>query len=83
MSCTYHADAKGGGRKYSSYSFLTSVLDVEWSVLRSCCALPPEKNPGTQWIGNWVGLRASLDTESRGEKNNVISARRSNSGLPL
>jgi hypothetical protein len=24
------------------------------------------KDPGTQWIGDWVGLIAGLDTEARG-----------------
>jgi hypothetical protein len=26
---------------------------------------PQGKNPGTHWIGGWVGLRASLDTGDR------------------
>jgi hypothetical protein len=26
---------------------------------------PGERNPGTPWIGGWVGLRAGLDTEAR------------------
>jgi hypothetical protein len=25
------------------------------------------KNPGTHWVEGWVGLRACLDTEARGE----------------
>jgi hypothetical protein len=25
------------------------------------------KDPGTQWTGGWVGLRAGLDTEARGK----------------
>jgi hypothetical protein len=28
---------------------------------------PRENTPGTYWIGGWVGLRASLDTEARGK----------------
>jgi hypothetical protein len=28
---------------------------------------PRERNPGTHWIGGWVGHRAGLDTEARGE----------------
>jgi hypothetical protein len=27
---------------------------------------PRGKDPGTRWIGGWVGLRAGLDTEVRG-----------------
>jgi hypothetical protein len=37
--------------------FLTSVLAVgEWSASRPC-----HFNPGTLWIGCWVGPRAGLD----------------------
>jgi hypothetical protein len=28
---------------------------------------PRGKDPGTCWIGGWVGLRAGLDTEARGK----------------
>jgi hypothetical protein len=36
----------GGGRRYSSYSFLTSALDGgEWSASRPGRALPPGKGP--------------------------------------
>jgi hypothetical protein len=36
----------GGGRRYSSYSFLTSALDgSEWSASRPGRALPPRKGP--------------------------------------
>jgi hypothetical protein len=34
-------------------------------------ALPPEKNPGTYWIGGWVGPRASVEHL---EKNNIFSS---------
>jgi hypothetical protein len=55
-----------GKRRYSSYSFLTSTLDVgEWSASRPGRALSREKDPGTLWAGGWVGLRAGLDTEAR------------------
>jgi hypothetical protein len=43
--------------------FLTSTLAVgEWSASRSGCFIPGERAPGTHWIGDWVGLRASLGT---------------------
>jgi hypothetical protein len=46
---------------YSSYSFLTSALDVgEWPAL-----CPGERTPGTHCTGGWVGPRAGLDTEDR------------------
>jgi hypothetical protein len=36
----------GGGRWYSSYSFLTSALDGgEWSASHPSCTLPPGKGP--------------------------------------
>jgi hypothetical protein len=28
---------------------------------------PRGKDPGTHWIGGWVGLRAVLDAEARGK----------------
>jgi hypothetical protein len=28
---------------------------------------PRERTPGTHWIGDWVGLRAGLDTEAKGK----------------
>jgi hypothetical protein len=36
------------------------------------CHAPPalylrEKDPGTRWIGGWVGPRAGLDTEATGK----------------
>jgi hypothetical protein len=62
-----HAGVKGE-RRCSSYSLLNSVLDGdEWSASRPGRALPPGKDPGIHWIGDLVGLRAGLDTESRGE----------------
>jgi hypothetical protein len=39
-------EALGGERRYSSYLFLTTVLDGgEWSASRSGHALPPGKGP--------------------------------------
>jgi hypothetical protein len=34
---------------------------------------PRERTLGTHWIGGWVGLRAGLDTEAKGEV--LLSAR--------
>jgi hypothetical protein len=57
------------GRRYSSYSFLTSALDGgDWSASRPGRALPPGKGPpGTHWTGGYVGPRAGMDTEDRGK----------------
>jgi hypothetical protein len=42
---------------------------------------PLGKNPGTHWIGGWVGLRADLDTGTTG---GILSfCRRSNPGSPV
>jgi hypothetical protein len=48
---------------------MTLALDGGvWSVLRFGCALPPQgKDPGTHWIGGWVGLRACLNIEAGGK----------------
>jgi hypothetical protein len=58
-----------GERRYSSYSFSTSALDGgEWSASRPGRAFTPgERTPGTHCTGGWVGPRAGLDTEVRGE----------------
>jgi hypothetical protein len=56
-------------RKYSSYSFTTSVLDGgERSASRPGRAFTPgERTPGTHCTGVWVGPRAGLDTEDTGK----------------
>jgi hypothetical protein len=60
-----HASAKGK-KRYNSYSFLTSTLERgEWSASRPGRFLSPGKDPGTHWIGGWMGLRPGLDTEAR------------------
>jgi hypothetical protein len=41
---------------------LTSALDGgEWSASRPTRFIPRERDPGTHWIGGWVGFRAVLD----------------------
>jgi hypothetical protein len=63
---TCHAGAKGE-KKHSSYSFFTSALDGVSGQRHAPAALYSwERTPGTHWIGGWVGLRAGLDTEARG-----------------
>jgi len=48
---------------------LTSAVDgSEWSASSPGRALPPERTPGTHLVGGWVGLRAGLDTETKGKK---------------
>jgi hypothetical protein len=54
------------GREYSSYSFLTSALDGgEWSESCLSHTLPWKRTRDTHYIGDWVVLRAGLDTEAR------------------
>jgi hypothetical protein len=64
LSCYCHADIRGL-RGYSSYSFLTLALKM-WvvSFMPQLHFHPWDWTPGTHWIGGWVGLRASLDTEA-------------------
>jgi hypothetical protein len=57
-----------GERKYSSYSFSTFALDgVSGPRHPPAMLYPRGKDPGTHCRGDWVGPRASLDTEVRGE----------------
>jgi hypothetical protein len=63
---TRHGGAWGGGRKYSSYSFLTSALDGVSGQHHAPAALcPGDRTPRTHCTGGWVGLRAGLVTEVR------------------
>jgi hypothetical protein len=49
--------------RYSFTHFLTSAVDgSEWSASRFGRFIPRETDPGTYWIGGWVGTRAVLDT---------------------
>jgi hypothetical protein len=44
------------------YIFLISArVGGEWSDSRSGRFIPGEREPGTRWIGVWVGPRAGLD----------------------
>jgi hypothetical protein len=36
------------------------------SFMPQPCSTPAKRTPSTHWIGGWVGLRAGLDTEARG-----------------
>jgi hypothetical protein len=55
-------------RHYSFYSFLTSALDgVNGQHHAPAVLYLKGKDPGTHWIGSWVGLRAGVDTEARGK----------------
>jgi hypothetical protein len=66
LSCYRHADDKVV-RRYSSYSFSISGVDMVSGELYAPFALyPRERTPGTHCIGGWVGLRAGLSTEARG-----------------
>jgi hypothetical protein len=57
-----------GERRYSSYSFMTSVLDEVSGHGHTATALYARKRiPGTHWAGGWVDPRASQDTEVRGK----------------
>jgi hypothetical protein len=52
-----------GGVKVWLHAFLTSALNAgEWSASRPSRFIPRERDPGTHWIGGWVGPRAGPDT---------------------
>jgi hypothetical protein len=51
--------------EYSSFQLLTLALCMgQWSASSPDRALPPERTPGTHWIGRWVDLRTGLDAEA-------------------
>jgi hypothetical protein len=52
---------------------LTSALD--WSASRPCRITPVETDPGTHWIGGWVGLNAGLEGL---KKRKILNIRQSN-----
>jgi hypothetical protein len=56
-----------GWRKYSSYSFFISTLDVLLSASLPGALYPRERTFVTRWTGGSVGLGAGLDTEDRGK----------------
>jgi hypothetical protein len=66
---------------------LLPILDIgtKWgwvvSVTPQLRFTPREMTPGTHWIGDWVGLRAGLDTAARGKI--LFLFRGSNPGSPV
>jgi hypothetical protein len=51
------------------HALLTSALDGgEWSALLPGRFTHGERNPGTHWIGGWVGPRAGLNTVTRAKR---------------
>jgi hypothetical protein len=57
-----HHEGVLGELKYRPTHYLTSALDRgEWLASRPGRFTPRERDPGTHWIGGWVGLRAVLD----------------------
>jgi hypothetical protein len=68
QSRNHYVGAKGGD-EYSSYSFLTSVLDGLSGQSHAFAALcPGKRTPGTHKSGGWSGLRGDRYTEARGKK---------------
>jgi hypothetical protein len=43
------------------YRSTSTLVGGEWSTSRPGRFTPGERAPGTQWIGDWVDLRAGLD----------------------
>jgi hypothetical protein len=66
-----HEDVLGEWR-YSFIHPLSLALDGgEWSASRPDRFTPQRKNPGTHWIGGWVGPRAGLDVVSKRKKSHT------------
>jgi hypothetical protein len=80
-SALRHEGVLGEWRYISTHS-LTSALDGgEWSASRPGRFTPSERDPGTHWIGGWVGPRAVLDAVV---KRKISSPRReSNPRTPI
>jgi hypothetical protein len=71
-----------GERKHSSIHSLTSALDGgEWSASRPGRFTPRQRDPGTHWMGEWVGPRAVLDAMVK--KKIPSHSRESNPGTPI
>jgi hypothetical protein len=51
-----------GSRGIAPPFFTLSLDGGEWSALCPGHFTPREREPGTHWIGGWVGTRAGLDT---------------------
>jgi hypothetical protein len=45
----------------STFSRPRQLVEAEWSVSRPGRFTPGEREPGTHWIGGWVGPRAGLE----------------------
>jgi hypothetical protein len=75
-----HAGAKG----LMSKLILILDLSTRWGWVVSITPrkrLPPEKDTSTHWIGGWLDVTASLNTEARGKI--LCLYRGSNPGRPV
>jgi hypothetical protein len=62
----HHAMKAYWGVGRGTHTFLTAELDGgELSNSRPGRFTPKERNPGTHWIGSWVGPRAGLDAVAK------------------
>jgi hypothetical protein len=71
-----------GGRRYSSYPFMTSALDGEWSASRPGRALPPGKGPPVPIVQEAMWAPEPVWTQRLGEKSSCL-CRRSNLDRPV
>jgi hypothetical protein len=62
LELKHRAKETNQGKEVKLHKFLTSVLDGgEWSVSRSSSFIHKEGSAGTQYTGDWMGTRATLD----------------------
>jgi hypothetical protein len=70
-----HTYGDTGGRRYSSYSFMISILDCgEWSASRPGRALPPGKGPPVSIVQE-AGWAPELVWTQRLEEKSFASAK--------
>jgi hypothetical protein len=57
-------------------------MKVSGKIHDSAAFLPRERDPGSYWIGGWVGTRGSLDAVAKTKDTIIRPFRKSNPGRP-
>jgi len=66
FNCAARHGSVLGEWRYSATHSLTSALDGgEWSASRPGRFTPMESDPGTHWIGGWMGPGVRIYTQQR------------------
>jgi hypothetical protein len=59
--------AYGGVVVYIHVFLISALVGGEWSASRPTRFTSEERDPGTHWIGGWVGPRTGLDDVEKGK----------------